>query len=79
LIFNGAITIWNQYLHLFKDSTNDTQLLPDIQKLLKEFFEVMKNALKDIENRKIVDYDLDSKVLVFANIGLVYARLMESK
>jgi len=66
-------------LHLFKDSTNDTQLLPDIQKLLKEFFEVMKNALKDIENRKIVDYDLDSKVLVFANIGLVYARLMESK
>jgi len=39
----------------------------------------MKNGLKEIEIRKVTDYDLDSKVLVFANIGLVYARLMESK
>jgi len=39
----------------------------------------MRSSLKDLENKKITDYDLDSKILVFANIGLVYARLMEAK
>jgi len=30
LIFNGAIIIWNQYLNIFKNPTNDNKLLPDI-------------------------------------------------
>ncbi len=39
----------------------------------------MKNSLKDLESNQITDYEIDSKIQVFANIGLVYARLMESK
>ena len=38
----------------------------------------MKNSLKNLEQQKIIDYDLDKKIQVFANFGLVYARLMEA-
>lgn len=37
----------------------------------------MKNNLKD-NNKKIVSYDIDTKGQIFANIGLIYARLMEN-
>ena len=37
----------------------------------------MKNSLKDIESKNIVYYDLDTKIQTFANISIVYARLME--
>lgn len=39
----------------------------------------MKNSLKEIEAKGIVYYDLDNKIQTFANIGLVYARLMETQ
>lgn len=39
----------------------------------------MKNSLKEIETKGIVYYDLDTKIQTFANIGIIYARLMESQ
>lgn len=42
LVFKGAIIIWNNYLTLFSNKSNDSKLFPDIHRLLKEFFEVMK-------------------------------------
>lgn len=37
----------------------------------------MRSSLKQIESKGIVYYDLDTKIQTFANIGLIYARLME--
>ncbi|CAD8135763.1 unnamed protein product [Paramecium octaurelia] len=79
LVFNGAIYIWNNFLTIFRNPINDSKLLPEITNLLKEFFEIMKNSLKEIEKKLINDYDIDTKIQVLANIGLVYARLMEGK
>lgn len=79
LIFNGAIYIWNNYLPVFRNPTNDPKLLPEISSLLKEFFDTMKNSLKELEKKQITDYDIDTKNQVFADIGLIYARLMEGK
>ncbi len=45
--------------------------------LLKEFFEKMKNSFTELENKQIIDYDRDTKILVNAHIGLIYARLKE--
>jgi hypothetical protein len=39
----------------------------------------MRNALRDIEAKGVVNYDLDDKIQIFSNIGLIYARLMESQ
>ena len=64
---------------VFRNPINDSKLLPEITNLLKEFFEVMKNSLKEIEKKSINDYDIDTKIQVLANIGFVYARLMEAK
>ena len=79
LIFNGGIQIWNNYLPIFRNPTNDQKLYAEIPQMLKEYFEIMKNALKEIEKKQIDDYDIDTKIQVLANIGLIYARLMESK
>jgi hypothetical protein len=46
LIFNGAIYIWNNFLHIFKNPINDPNILPEISQVLKVFFEAMKNSLK---------------------------------
>lgn len=79
LVFNGAIYVWNNFLTIFRNPINDSKLLPEITNLLKEFFEIMKNSLKEIEKKNINDYDIDTKIQVLANVGLVYARLMEGK
>ena len=79
LIFNGAIYIWNNYLPVFRNPSNDSKILPEILNLLGEFFEAMKNYNKELEKKYIPDYDLDSKMLVYANIGIIYARLLEFK
>lgn len=39
----------------------------------------MRSSMSNLEKKQITDYDLDSKIQVFANIGIVYARLLESK
>jgi hypothetical protein len=39
----------------------------------------MRNSLKEIETKNIIYYDLDDKIQVFSNIGLIYARLLESQ
>jgi hypothetical protein len=44
LIFNGAIYIWNNYLPVFRNPINDSRLMPEIAGMLKDYFEVMKNA-----------------------------------
>lgn len=62
LVFNGAIYIWNNFLTVFRNPINDSKLLPEITNLLKEFFEVMKNSLKEIEKKSINDYDIDTKI-----------------
>jgi len=59
---------------------NDSKLLPDIEKkLLKQYFEIMMKSIKEIEKKMIVDYDLDTKIMVYGNIGIIYARLLEGK
>ena len=78
-MFNGAIYIWNNFLHIFRNPINDSKLHPELCNLLKQFFESLKNSLKDIESKNIVYYDLDTKNQVFANIGLTYARIMEGQ
>jgi hypothetical protein len=75
LVFNGAIYVWNNYLPIFKNPLNDSKLLPDLEKrLLKEYFETMMKSIKDIEKKMIADYDLDTKIQVYGNIGIIYAR-----
>lgn len=39
----------------------------------------MRNSLKEIERKQINDYEIDIKIEVLANVGLIYARLMEAK
>jgi hypothetical protein len=78
-VFNGAIYIWNNFLHVFRNPINDTKLHKDLCALLKKYFESMKKSLKEIESKGIVYYDLDTKIQTFANIGIIYARLMENQ
>lgn len=78
LIFNGAIYIWNNFLHIFKNLKNDPLLLPELNQILKGFFEAMRNSLKESEKKQVVSYDTDAKIQVLANIGMVYARQMEN-
>lgn len=56
LLFNGAIIIWNSYLPYFRSPQNDAKLLPEITPLLREYFDVMKKSLKELENKQITDY-----------------------
>ena len=77
MVFDGAVTLWNCYLPVFKNSLNDGKLLPETKGLLRVFFECMKNSIKDIEKRIVADYDLDSKIQVYGHLTLVYARLLE--
>lgn len=79
MIFNGAIYIWNNYLITFKNPLNDTKLMPEILKLLERYFDTMKDSIQDIEKKMLSDYDLDSKIEVYGNIGIVYARLREGR
>ncbi|KAL4435549.1 hypothetical protein ABPG74_020325 [Tetrahymena malaccensis] len=79
LVFNGAIYIWNNFLSIFRNPIFDSKLLSSISTLLKKFFETMKVSFKELEKKQIIDYDRDTKIQVNANIGLVYARLMEGK
>lgn len=51
LVFNGGIYIWNNFLPVFRNPINDNKLLSELTNLLKEFFEVMKNSLKEIEKK----------------------------
>ena len=48
LIFNGAIYIWNNFIHIFRNPINDSKLHSSLNQLLKLFFEAMKNSLKEI-------------------------------
>ena len=36
-------------------------------------------SIKDIEKKMIADYDLDTKIQVYGNVGIIYARLLEGK
>ena len=51
LLFNGAIYIWNSYLPYFRVPQNDAKLLPEILPMLKDYFDVMKKSLKELENK----------------------------
>jgi hypothetical protein len=79
MIFNGAIYTWNNYLLTFKNPLNDEKLLPEILDLLKAYFESMKSSIKDIEKKMLADYDIDSKIQVYGNMGIIFARLLEGK
>jgi hypothetical protein len=50
-VFNGAIYIWNNFLPIFRNPINDTKVLQEISMMLKEFFETMRNSLKEIEKK----------------------------
>jgi hypothetical protein len=51
LLFNGAIFIWNSFLPYFKKPKNDSKLLPELFPMLKDYFDVMKKSLKELENK----------------------------
>lgn len=76
ITFNGAICVWNNFLHLFRVIANDSKLRPDVVDLLKDYFEAMRIILKEVETKGKVYYDLDTKIQAFSNIGLVYARIL---
>jgi hypothetical protein len=46
LIFNGAICLWNNFIHIFRVAANDSKLRPDLSPLLKDYFEAMRNSLR---------------------------------
>lgn len=73
------VEIWNNYLPVFRNPIHDSNLFEDIPILLNEFFEKMKNSFKELEKKQIIDYDRDTKIQVNANIGLIYARLLENQ
>ncbi len=47
--------------------------------MLRDYFDVMKKSLKELENKQITDYDIESKIKVYANLSMIYARLNENK
>ena len=79
LVFNGAINIWNNYLPVFKNSLNDSKLHPNVFGMLEKYFNALKEAIKEIERRKIVDYELENKTQIYGNIALIFARLLEAR
>jgi len=76
LIFNGAICIWNNFLHIFKINANDTKIRNDFHLVLKDYFEAMRNYLRESESKGIPSYDSDDKIQAFSNIGIVYTRIL---
>lgn len=60
MLFNGAIFLWNTYLKFFKNPQNDAKLLPELLPLLRDYFDIMKKSLKEIESKQITDYVLIS-------------------
>lgn len=48
LTFNGAICVWNNFLHLFRVNANDSKLRADVVDILREYFEAMRNILKEV-------------------------------
>ena len=44
--------------------------------MLKDYFEAMRNNLRDSESKGIVAYDSDDKIQAFSNIGIVYSRIL---
>lgn len=79
LVFNGGILIWNVYLPVFKNNQNDARLHPMINELLSKFFDNLKKAFARVEERKIVNYDMDTIIQVYCNISMIYIRLLEQK
>ena len=77
MLFNGAIYIWNNYLPIFRNPVNDSRLLPQVADLLGDYFWQMQIAIQIIEGNPTQDYDLEIKIQVFANIGIIYARIKE--
>lgn len=63
-------------MHIFRVTANDPKLRPDLTPLIKDYFDAMRNALKEMETKGVVYYDLDDKIQAFSNIGLIYARLL---
>lgn len=47
--------------------------------MLQSFFEIMKTSLKEIETKNIIYYDMEEKIQIFSNIGLIYARILETQ
>jgi len=39
----------------------------------------MKDALELLEERGLMDYDEDTKIQVFSNIGIILMRILEGK
>ena len=47
--------------------------------MLQQYFDHMKDALELLEERGLMDYDEDTKIQVFSNIGIILMRILEGK
>jgi hypothetical protein len=54
--------VWNNYLSIFRNPLNDNKVMPEVVGMLREYFEVMRGAIREIEKRMVPDYDLDAKI-----------------
>ena len=78
LIFNGGIEFWNNYLPLFKKPNYFELILSEGVPAMIECFEGMNNCfLNAAFNSENVDYELDKKMQVFANLSMMLSRLYE--
>lgn len=77
-MFNGGIEFWNGYLPLFKKPNFFELILSEGVPAMIECFEGMNNCFINASfSSENVDYELDKKMQVFANLSMMLARLYE--
>ena len=80
LVFNASIEFWNNYLPIFKRDNFYEAVHPQGVKAMTECFEAMNNAfIGAVFSSDNVDYELDKKMQIFANLSILLARVHEYK
>jgi hypothetical protein len=54
-------------------------LLEEVSDMLQQYFDHMKDSLETLEEKDLMDYDNDTKIQVFANIGIILGRILEGR
>ena len=78
LVYNAAIILWNLYLPVVRLPDFQSKLIPNSKSAFRVCFESMGQMLPsgsfDPDN---VDYNLNTKINIYANLGQTYAKLLE--
>ena len=79
LIFNGGIFIWNNYMHLLKVTKNDKVLHSGTIEMFEHLFESLKSAIKEVETKKVANYDMENMIQTYGSVSIIFVKLLEQK